>query len=108
MRLRQDLPNHQRVDIDHADAGTEHFLTMVRILGRSSGRGEDGAGIARRRTQLRNKRHSRIRSTSLSVISSLSGHLLGVLEPSVVLQVNSDAGCSPGVTSKRAFRIPKE
>jgi len=21
MRLRQDLPNHQRVDIDHADAG---------------------------------------------------------------------------------------
>jgi hypothetical protein len=26
-------------------------------------------------------------------------HLLGVLEPSVVLQVNSDASCPPGVTS---------
>ena len=26
-------------------------------------------------------------------------HLLGVLEPSVVLQVNGDAGCPPGVTS---------
>ena len=29
----------------------------------------------------------------------MSGHLLGVLEPSVVLQVNRDAGCPPGVTS---------
>jgi hypothetical protein len=29
----------------------------------------------------------------------MPGHLLGVLEPSVVLQVNRDAGCSPGVTS---------
>ena len=29
----------------------------------------------------------------------MSGHLLGVLEPSVVLQVNCDAGCPPGVTS---------
>ena len=28
----------------------------------------------------------------------MAGHLLGVLEPSVVLQVNSDAGCPPGVT----------
>ena len=27
----------------------------------------------------------------------MSGHLLGVLEPSVVLQVNCDAGCLPGV-----------
>src|SRR5271167_4547261 len=27
-------------------------------------------------------------------------HLLGVLESSVVLQINRDAGCSPGVTSK--------
>jgi len=29
----------------------------------------------------------------------MPGHLLGVLEPSVVLQVNRDAGCSPSVTS---------
>ena len=29
----------------------------------------------------------------------MAGHLLGVLEPSVVLQVNSDASCPPGVTS---------
>ena len=29
----------------------------------------------------------------------MSGHLLGVLEPSVVFQVNRDAGCPPGVTS---------
>ena len=31
----------------------------------------------------------------------MPGHLLGVLEPSVVLQVNSDASCPPGVTSDR-------
>ena len=41
-------------------------------------------------THLRIDRHSRIRSTSL---------VLGVLEPSVVLQVNRDAGCPPSVTS---------
>jgi hypothetical protein len=29
----------------------------------------------------------------------MSGHLLSVLEPSLVLQVNCDAGCPPGVTS---------
>ena len=29
----------------------------------------------------------------------MPSHLLGVLEPSVVLQVNRDAGCPPGVTS---------
>jgi hypothetical protein len=29
----------------------------------------------------------------------MAGHLLGVLEPSVVLQVNRDASCPPGVTS---------
>ena len=29
----------------------------------------------------------------------MSGHQLGVLEPSVVLQVNRDAGRPPGVTS---------
>src|ERR1700719_3702674 len=29
----------------------------------------------------------------------MAGHLLGVLEPSVVLQVNRDAGRPPGVTS---------
>jgi hypothetical protein len=29
----------------------------------------------------------------------MSGHLLGVLEPSVVLQINRDAGCPPSVTS---------
>jgi hypothetical protein len=29
----------------------------------------------------------------------MSRHLLGVLEPSVVFQVNRDAGCPPGVTS---------
>ena len=30
----------------------------------------------------------------------MPGHLVGVLEPSVVLQVNRDARCPPGVTSK--------
>ena len=29
----------------------------------------------------------------------MASHLLGVLQPSVVLQINGDAGCSPGVTS---------
>ena len=29
----------------------------------------------------------------------MSGHLLGVLKPPVVLQVNRDAGRPPGVTS---------
>jgi hypothetical protein len=29
----------------------------------------------------------------------MAGHLLGVLEPSIVLQVNRDAGRPPGVTS---------
>jgi hypothetical protein len=29
----------------------------------------------------------------------MAGHLLGVLKRSVVLQVNRDAGCSPGVRS---------
>jgi hypothetical protein len=29
------------------------------------------------------------------------GHLLSLLEPAVVLQVNRDAGCPPGVTSDR-------
>jgi len=29
----------------------------------------------------------------------MSGHLLGVLEASVVLQVDRDAGCTPSVTS---------
>src|SRR5208337_2853106 len=29
----------------------------------------------------------------------MPGHLLSVLEPSIVLQVNGDAGCPPGVTS---------
>ncbi len=31
----------------------------------------------------------------------MPGHLLGVLEPSVVLQVDRDAGRPPGVTSYR-------
>jgi hypothetical protein len=31
----------------------------------------------------------------------MSGHLPGVLEPSVVLQVNRDSGCPLGVTSDR-------
>jgi hypothetical protein len=31
----------------------------------------------------------------------VSRHLLGVLESSVVLQVDRDAGCPPGVTSDR-------
>ena len=29
----------------------------------------------------------------------MPGHLLGVFEPSIVFQVNGDAGCSPDVTS---------
>jgi hypothetical protein len=31
----------------------------------------------------------------------MAGHLLGVLESSVVLQINRDAGSPPGVTSDR-------
>jgi hypothetical protein len=31
----------------------------------------------------------------------MASHLLGVLKPSVALQVNRDAGCPPGVTSDR-------
>ena len=31
----------------------------------------------------------------------MAGHLLGVLKSSVVLQINRDAGCPPGVTSDR-------
>ena len=31
----------------------------------------------------------------------MAGHLLGVLEPSVVLKVNCDPGGPPGVTSNR-------
>ena len=31
----------------------------------------------------------------------MAGHLLGVLEPSVVFKVNGDAGCPPSVTSDR-------
>ena len=31
----------------------------------------------------------------------MAGHLLGVLEPSVVFQVDRDAGCPPGVTFDR-------
>jgi hypothetical protein len=31
----------------------------------------------------------------------MAGHLLGVLEPPVILQVNCDPGCPPGVTSDR-------
>src|SRR5260370_8250542 len=31
----------------------------------------------------------------------MPGHLLVVLDPSVVLQINRDAGCLPGVTSDR-------
>jgi hypothetical protein len=34
----------------------------------------------------------------------MSCHLLGVLEPSVVLQVNRDAGCPPGVTLQLGAR----
>jgi hypothetical protein len=29
----------------------------------------------------------------------MASHLLHVLQPAVVFQVNGDAGCSPGVTS---------
>ena len=34
----------------------------------------------------------------------VSRHLLGVLQPSVIFQVNGDAGCSPGVTSHGVSR----
>jgi hypothetical protein len=36
----------------------------------------------------------------------MSGHLWGVLEPSVVLQVNCDAGRPPGVTSDGGEKNP--
>jgi hypothetical protein len=63
--------------------------------------------------QLRIERKARIRSTSLTKRNLVlcpvvklrgarrfvAGHLLGVLEPSVVLQVNRDAGCPPGMAS---------
>jgi hypothetical protein len=62
--------------------------------------------------QLRIDRHNRIRSTQCNLVPRpvvelsrswrlVASHLLGVLEPSVVLQVNSDASCPPGVTSDR-------
>ena len=38
----------------------------------------------------------------------MAGHLLGVFEPSVVLQINRDAGRPPGVTSdggEKALRL---
>ncbi len=35
----------------------------------------------------------------ISTVRLTAGHLLGSLEPSVVLQVNRDARCPPGVTS---------
>jgi hypothetical protein len=69
-------------------------------------------GIARRRTQHRN-RTSRSDSLHLTQCNFIlcpvvefgcsrrlvSRNLLGVLEPSVVFQVNRDAGCLPSVTS---------
>jgi len=36
----------------------------------------------------------------------MPGHLLGVLEPSVVLQVNRDAGCSPRCDNRPGVRKP--
>jgi hypothetical protein len=35
----------------------------------------------------------------------MAGHLLGVLEPSVVLQINRDAGCPPSVTSDNTLGL---
>jgi hypothetical protein len=37
----------------------------------------------------------------------MAGHLLGVLKRSVVLQVNRDAGCSPGVRSDGSEKTPR-
>jgi hypothetical protein len=37
----------------------------------------------------------------------MAGHLLGVLQPAVVFQVNGDAGCSPDVTSDRGEKTPE-
>jgi hypothetical protein len=34
----------------------------------------------------------------------MAGHLLGVLEPSVVLQINRDTGSSPGVVPVQSAR----
>jgi hypothetical protein len=36
----------------------------------------------------------------------MASHLLGVLQPAVVFQVNGDAGCSPGVTSYGVIKPP--
>jgi hypothetical protein len=36
----------------------------------------------------------------------MASHLLGVLEPAVVFQVNRDAGCLPGVTSDGGEKSP--
>ena len=84
------------------------------IIKAGEGRVEEGicAGVER---SLGIERHSRTRShlTERNLIlcpgrqklgrarGLMSSHLLSVLEPSVVLQVNRDAGCSPGVTSDR-------
>jgi RNA polymerase-binding transcription factor DksA len=37
----------------------------------------------------------------------MSRHLLGVLEPAIVLQINRDAGCPPGVTSDRGEKTSR-
>jgi hypothetical protein len=37
----------------------------------------------------------------------MPGHLLGVLEPSIVLQVNRYTGCPPGVTSDRGKKTSR-
>jgi hypothetical protein len=35
----------------------------------------------------------------------MPGHLQGVFEPAVVLQINRDAGCPPGLTSDWSEKI---
>ena len=87
--------DHQRVDIDHADAGTD-ISNDGRILGVAVGEGRVEQGIARRRTQ--QEQTSQPDSLHLTqcnfvlcpivefIVRGLSGHLLGVLESSVVFR----------------------
>jgi hypothetical protein len=82
------------------------------VLARSSGRGEGGAGDCAAEDAALEAKTSQSDSLHLPQCNLvlcpivkfgcsrrlMAGHLLGVLEPSVVLQINRDAGCTPGVT----------
>jgi hypothetical protein len=61
----EEQDQRERLDSHHALVAIRSGANTARI-----GEGRVEEGIARRRTQFRIERHSRIRSTSLNVISS--------------------------------------